>query len=62
EEAIQAVLRAAKNKGVAPGIHVFSAEDANRRIEQGFLFIAVSSDVGFLTSAARSAFERIKRV
>lgn len=59
EEAIQAVLKAAKDKGVAPGIHVFSADEANRRIDQGFLFIAVSSDVGFLTMGARSAFERI---
>ncbi|MCD6507141.1 2-dehydro-3-deoxyglucarate aldolase [Candidatus Poribacteria bacterium] len=59
EEAVMSVLKAAKEVGVAPGIHVFSADDANRRIEQGFQFIAVSSDLGFLLSQARSEFAKL---
>lgn len=60
EEAVISVLKAAKEVGVAPGIHVHSADDANRRMEQGFQFIAISSDLGFLLSSARSEFAKLK--
>ena len=56
EEAIQETLRGAKDVGVAPGIHAGMAEDVNRRVEQGFRFVALNSDAGLLRSAAAQQF------
>jgi len=55
EEAIQEVLRAAKKVGTPTGIHVATAEQARMRIDQGFQFVAITSDAGFMRSAAREA-------
>jgi 4-hydroxy-2-oxoheptanedioate aldolase len=43
--------------GVAPGIHVATPEEARRRVEEGWRFVAVSSELGFMTQAARAAAE-----
>ena len=59
EEAVQTVLSAAKELGVPPGIHCGSARDVNMRIDQGFRFMALSSDVGFLSSAVRKEREHL---
>lgn len=48
EETIQRVHQAAKRQGIASGIHVFSVEDAQRRISEGWQFIAVSSELKFM--------------
>lgn len=58
--AIMEVLKTAKEAGVAAGIHCANAEDANMRIEQGFKFIAISSDAGFVRAAASAAFKALK--
>jgi 4-hydroxy-2-oxoheptanedioate aldolase len=47
---LERVLELARNHGVAPGIHVADAEMAKRRLAQGFQFIAVSSETGFMLS------------
>ncbi|MGQ9629708.1 MAG: HpcH/HpaI aldolase family protein [bacterium] len=60
EEAIQKVLRSAKEVGTPAGIHCYSWEDANRRIDQGFQFIALASDARFMQSAAKEEFSRLK--
>jgi 4-hydroxy-2-oxoheptanedioate aldolase len=39
--------------GVAAGIHVADAEAANRRIREGFQFIAIASDLRYMLSGAR---------
>jgi 4-hydroxy-2-oxoheptanedioate aldolase len=52
--AVRHVLETAKKQGVAPGIHVRSAEAANRRIAEGFQFIALSSDLNLMLAAAQS--------
>lgn len=59
EAAVLAVLKAAKKVGKAAGKHCASAEEVSLRIQQGFQFLALSSDVGMLTSAARTAFDAI---
>lgn len=61
EEAAQKVLAAAKSARVPAGIISLTPEDINRRIEQGFQFIAVGTDARFLTSAAKGLLEQIKR-
>ncbi len=59
EEAIQAVLAAAKKTGKAAGKHCFTAAELSLRIRQGFQFLALASDLRFLTKAAREEFEAI---
>ncbi len=45
---------AAKN-GIAPGIHVGDAPMAQRRLAEGWKFIAVASELGFMVQAAQAA-------
>jgi 4-hydroxy-2-oxoheptanedioate aldolase len=60
-EAVAEVLRAAKKVGVPAGIHCFSPEDVNARIEAGFQFLACMSDGAFLMKSATEAYQKIKR-
>lgn len=63
ESAVQAIAyirETAKKHGVAPGIHVSAAEDVSQRIEEGFQFIALSSELGMMLSAARAEITRIR--
>lgn len=50
ESMIQKVIEVGKAVGTPTGMHVFSPEDAHRRIEQGMQFIAVSSELGMMVS------------
>ena len=61
EEAIQKVLVAAKKANMPAGIPALTPDDANRRIQQGFQFIMVGSDTGFLTAGAKGILGQIKR-
>ena len=58
-DAVSKVLAVGKKHGVPGGIHVGSAEAVNERIAQGFQFIALSSDEGFVRGAASSALSKI---
>jgi 4-hydroxy-2-oxoheptanedioate aldolase len=42
----------ARKHGVASGIHVLDAAAARRRIDEGFQFIAIGSEAGFMLSKA----------
>ncbi len=59
--AVDKSLSAGKKYGVPGGILVGSPEAANERIAQGFRFIGLSSDEGFLISAASSALNKVTR-
>ena len=59
EEAVQQVLRAARKVGTPAGIHVPTAEHVNRRLEQGFQFIALANDARFMRAAASEALRQI---
>lgn len=52
-EAIDHIRKTARKHGVAPGIHVLDATTAKRRIEEGFQFIAVASEVAMMLGKAR---------
>ncbi len=52
EETMQRVREACKRQGVPSGLHVFSIEDAKRRISEGWQFIAVNSELKFMLSGA----------
>ncbi len=51
-DAVDHVLATAKKRGVAAGIHVVTPEAGQRRIAQGFQFIAIGSEAGMMLSKA----------
>ena len=51
-EALKKILAHAKARGIAAGIHVADAAQAQRRIKEGWQFIAVTSEAGFMLSKA----------
>jgi 4-hydroxy-2-oxoheptanedioate aldolase len=52
-EALAHVLKMARKHGVAPGIHVADTAAAQRRLAEGFQFIAVASEAGMMLSKAQ---------
>lgn len=50
--AVDHVRVTARKHGVASGIHVLDAAAARRRIDEGFQFIAIGSEAGFMLSKA----------
>ena len=61
EKAISRVLNACKRADVAAGIFAMSIEDAKRYVAQGFRFVALGSDTGFLITGCRMALEALGR-
>lgn len=47
------ILAACKRNKVAAGIHTFSLEEAKMRIDEGWQFIAVNSELKFMTDGAK---------
>ncbi len=52
ESALQRILAAAKRQKVPCGLHVFSIADAQRRIAEGWQFIAVNSELKMMLQGA----------
>ena len=52
-DALKHILKTAKKYGIAPGIHVADAVGGQRRLADGFQFIAVASEAGFMLSKAQ---------
>lgn len=50
--ALARVLAAAKARGIAAGLHVLDAAQARRRMDEGWQFIAVASEAGFMLGKA----------
>lgn len=60
QETIDQVLTAACQAKIPVGLMASDADDAKRRIKQGFQFVGVGSDVGLLSSLCRDICRRIK--
>ena len=60
EEAIAAVLAAAKRQGVAAGIFCFEETEAAARMKQGFRVIAVGLDSVYAYGAAKAAMDFVR--
>jgi 4-hydroxy-2-oxoheptanedioate aldolase len=60
EAMVQRVIAAGKKVKCPTGIHTFDPADALRRAEQGMRFIAVGSDLRFLSQRAQEVVEAIK--
>jgi 4-hydroxy-2-oxoheptanedioate aldolase len=52
-QALAHVLKLARKHGVAPGLHVADSAAAQRRLAEGFQFIAVASEAGMMLSKAQ---------
>lgn len=52
-DAVEHVLKTAKKHGVAAGLHVVDAAQAQRRIGEGFQFVAVGSEAGMMMAKAK---------
>ena len=57
--ALKHLRETANRHGIAPGIHVSNPAAAKRRIEEGWRFVAVSSELGFMQQSAAAAVESI---
>ncbi|HLJ09926.1 MAG TPA: aldolase/citrate lyase family protein [Planctomycetaceae bacterium] len=53
EAMLQRVLAIGKKTGTPVGLHVLTIEDAKKRIEQGWQFIAIGSELRFMTQEAQ---------
>jgi 4-hydroxy-2-oxoheptanedioate aldolase len=58
-DALERLLASARRNNIAPGIHNADAAMARRRIDRGWRFVAVSSDLGLMSAAARKAAEDV---
>ena len=59
-EALESVRQAAREFGVAPGIHVATPERGTRMLEQGYQFLSIASDAAFMATAASSTVKQLK--
>ena len=59
-EGLEHILKVARRHGVVPGIHVLNAEAAQRRLEQGFKFIAITSEAGLMLAKAAETARTLK--
>jgi 4-hydroxy-2-oxoheptanedioate aldolase len=54
-DALRHVRETAVRRGIAPGLHTADAATAYRRIEEGWKFVAISSELGFMVEGATAA-------
>lgn len=54
-DALRHLRETAVRHGIAPGIHNLDAPMARRRMDEGWQFVAVSSELAMMTGAARAA-------
>lgn len=56
-EIFDRILEGCRRNEVAAGIHCFSAEEARRRAEQGWQFLAINSELKFMMEGAMHALK-----
>jgi len=61
EAALTEIRQACDRCGVAPGLHVISAKEAQRRFDEGWRFLALGSDLSMMLAAAASDLEQLGR-
>lgn len=59
QAAIQTVLAAAREAGIAAGLMAADAKDARRRIAEGFQFVGIGHDVGLLSLICRNVCKEL---
>ena len=58
-EAMKHVLATCKKHGVAAGIHCFSPEEARARIEEGWQFLAINSELKMMLDGIKNVLDRL---
>ncbi len=58
-EAMKHVLAACKKNGVAAGIHCFSVEEVQARIEEGWQFLAINSELRMMLEGVKNVLDRL---
>ena len=58
-EAMKHILATCKKHGVAPGLHCMSAEEARVRIEEGWQFIAIGSELRMMLDGANAVLKQL---
>ncbi len=56
-DALEHLRKTADKHGVAPGLHVLTSEQLDRRVGKGWRFIALASDVAFMMGGAKRTIE-----
>ncbi len=59
--ALERVVQACRNTGKIPGIDIGAPDTVAQRVEQGFRFIPMGSDVKFLNAGALAGLASVKR-
>jgi len=59
KEAMEHILKTCKKYGVAPGLHTGSADEANARIEEGWQFIAITSELKMMLNGAAMEVQKL---
>lgn len=59
KEAMDHILATCKKLKVAAGLHCYSAEDALKRIEEGWQFIAIGSELRMMLNAAGAEIKKL---
>jgi 4-hydroxy-2-oxoheptanedioate aldolase len=59
KEAMDHILATCKKHGVAAGLHTFSADEANARIEEGWQFIAITSELKMMLNGAAMELQKL---
>jgi 4-hydroxy-2-oxoheptanedioate aldolase len=58
-EALKHVLATCRKHGVAPGIHCMNAEEARHRIEEGWQFVAVTSELKMMLDGVQAVLKTL---
>jgi 4-hydroxy-2-oxoheptanedioate aldolase len=58
-QVMKRILEACKRHGVAPGLHCTSGEEARHRIEEGWQFVAISSELKQMLNSATVELQKL---
>jgi 4-hydroxy-2-oxoheptanedioate aldolase len=61
-EAMKHILATCKKHGVAPGVHCMSGEEARVRIDEGWQFVAVTSELKMMLDGASAVLKQLGAV
>lgn len=61
QDAMDHILKTAKKHGVAPGVHCANAEEALHRIEQGWQFLAIGSELKMMLNGTADVMKKLGR-
>lgn len=61
EAALAEILAACRRQHVAAGLHCFSAAEVQRRIDQGWQFLALGSDLSLMLAGAQAELNQLGR-